>query len=85
MRKLHPLQRNIQKIKWEKNNPFNTDFKDKFFQPNVIDETNDVFINANELNQRWQQLNKDHFRIGELGFGFGLNFLITIASWFKSK
>ena len=85
MRKLHPLQRNIQKIKWEKNNPFNTDFKDKFFQPNVIDETNDVFINANELNQRWQQLNKDHFRIGELGFGFGLNFLITIASWFKSN
>jgi len=45
-------------------------------------ESQSVFLNACQLPARWQQ-NKTHV-ICELGFGTGLNFLVTLAKWRKT-
>lgn len=39
------------------------------------EESNYVFLEANKIKERCQE--KDNFVIGELGFGTGLNFLVT--------
>lgn len=43
------------------------------------DESRHVFLAGNALPARWR--GRDHFSIGELGFGVGLNFLETWALW----
>lgn len=40
-----------------------------------------VFIGGNKLAQRWS--GRRRFAIGELGFGSGLNFLVTTDAWLK--
>ena len=45
------------------------------------DEFHHVFFAANQLPQRWQQ--GGDFVIAELGFGSGLNCMLTIAEWLK--
>ncbi len=85
MNKLHPLKINSRKLSWEDNQPHSLDYDDRFFQANVIDETQEVFITANNLKDRWQNLEKDNFKIAELGFGFGLNFLITAKFWHEQN
>ncbi len=42
-------------------------------------ECRHVFLDGNDLPQRW--CNQHHFTIGELGFGTGLNFLVTWHLW----
>lgn len=42
-----------------------------------------VFLNGNGLPGRWSE--KPHFTIGELGFGSGLNFLQTWATWIETR
>ena len=85
MNKLHPLKINSRKLSWEDNQPHSLDYDDRFFQANVIDETQEVFITANNLKDRWDNLEKNNFKIAELGFGFGLNFLITAKFWHEQK
>lgn len=46
-------------------------------------ETRHVFLDLNGLPGRWQHA--DHFTIGELGFGTGLNFFETLAAWRKAE
>ena len=46
-------------------------------------ETVHVYINGNQLPNRWP--NMATCVIGELGFGTGLNFLETVAQWQKYK
>ena len=81
MNKLHPLKINSRKLNWDNNEPHSLDHDDRFFQANVIDETSEVFIEANNLIERWGISGQDNFKIAELGFGFGLNFLITAKYW----
>jgi tRNA 5-methylaminomethyl-2-thiouridine biosynthesis bifunctional protein len=38
-----------------------------------------VFLQGNGLPQRWAE--RDRFVILETGFGFGLNFLVTLDAW----
>ena len=83
MNKLHPLKINSRKLIWDNNEPRSLDHDDRFFQPNVIDETSEVFIKANNLIDRWTKNNLNNFKIAELGFGFGLNFLITAKYWYQ--
>ena len=52
MNKLHPLKINSRKLIWDNNEPRSLDHDDRFFQPNVIDETSEVFIKANNLIDR---------------------------------
>lgn len=51
-----------------------------------MEETHHVFLAANRLTERWQQLEGSVrvFTIAELGFGTGLNFLCCWQSWRQS-
>lgn len=61
--------------------PYASDYQDTYFsQAGALDECQHVFINGNQLTQRWQQ---KHFTIAELGFGCGINFLTTASAWLK--
>ena len=64
-------------ITWEKNAPFSTQFRDIYFNPEYgIQESNFVFIDANNLQSRWEKSNQNEvFTICETGFGTGLNFI----------
>lgn len=60
--------------------PFATDYGDRYFsQDSGLAEARHVFLQGNHLPQAWQ--NKQHFVIGETGFGTGLNFLATWQAW----
>ncbi|KGE05097.1 bifunctional tRNA (5-methylaminomethyl-2-thiouridine)(34)-methyltransferase MnmD/FAD-dependent 5-carboxymethylaminomethyl-2-thiouridine(34) oxidoreductase MnmC [Pseudohaliea rubra] len=43
-------------------------------------ESRHVFLDGNDLPKRWQHHPAPQFRIGELGFGTGLNFLVTLEA-----
>lgn len=58
--------------------PISRRFDDPYFSlDNGLEETRYVFLAGNDLPARFG----GDFRIGELGFGTGLNFLVTWASW----
>ena len=52
-----------------------------------IGESQHVFLNGNQLQKRWRVAPETpgHFHIGELGFGTGLNFLLTWKLWTETK
>lgn len=47
-------------------------------------EKQHVFIEGNALPDRFASLGHGHFTVGEIGFGFGLNFLLTTQAWRKT-
>ncbi|REG82974.1 bifunctional tRNA (5-methylaminomethyl-2-thiouridine)(34)-methyltransferase MnmD/FAD-dependent 5-carboxymethylaminomethyl-2-thiouridine(34) oxidoreductase MnmC [Marinomonas pollencensis] len=61
--------------------PHSTQFDDVYFDKNAgLEETRYVFLQHNNLSERWKKLTTDpasnaHFTIAETGFGTGLNFL----------
>ncbi len=64
--------------------PRSTLFDDVYYSDaDPIAESEEVFIKAHELNRRWQQQPgaNGSFVIAELGFGFGLNFMLTLRQW----
>lgn len=71
---------------WRNNQPFSVQFQDIYFTPeDALSEIAHVFIDGNNLIQRWQQLNSDSlFTIAETGFGSGLNFLVAWDLWTKT-
>ncbi len=67
-------------LKWDENGqPISKEFDDVYFSSsNGLEETRYVFIENNNLEERFVNLDKNqHFTIGETGFGTGLNFLAT--------
>ena len=62
-------------IEWKDSGvPVSSKFDDPYFSlDNGVEETQHVFIDGNDLTNRF----RDGFRIGELGFGTGLNFLVA--------
>ena len=52
-----------------------------------IGESEHVFLNGNQLQKRWREVPEKsvHFHVGELGFGTGLNFLLTWKLWVETK
>ena len=64
-------------IDWSDAQPRSSQFGDIYFsQEDGVAETEHVFINANELDVRFNTLEpQTNFVIGETGFGTGLNFL----------
>ena len=70
----NPFETKRQEIDWIDGLPYSPRYDDRFFQANVIDETSEVFIEANNLIERWRLKEPNNFKIAELGFGFGLNF-----------
>ena len=62
--------------------PVSTQFDDPYYSlDNGLAETHHVFLGGNNLPARFV----DGFRIAELGFGTGLNFIATLDQWRKSK
>ncbi|MDZ4727599.1 MAG: tRNA (5-methylaminomethyl-2-thiouridine)(34)-methyltransferase MnmD [Leptospira sp.] len=67
------------------------DFKSKEFDDiyfsidDGLAETKYIFIDSNHLTTRWDTFAEEIFRIGELGFGTGLNYFITLDEWSKQK
>lgn len=65
---------------FENQAPFSSTYQDIYFSPeHGLQESQHVFIGGNQLIDRWKD--KNHFVIGETGFGTGLNFLATWNSW----
>ncbi|XOV89543.1 MAG: tRNA (5-methylaminomethyl-2-thiouridine)(34)-methyltransferase MnmD [Pseudomonadota bacterium] len=48
-------------------------------------EKTHVFVEGGKLRERWQQMGPAHFTLAEIGFGFGMNFLLTAAAWQASR
>lgn len=58
--------------------PVSTRFDDPYFSlGNGLDETRHVFLQGNDLPERFA----DGFHVAELGFGTGLNFLATVQAF----
>ena len=58
-------------------------FDDIYFSGDGVAESNHVFIDGNDLSQRFE--NQRLVSIGELGFGTGLNFLAAWDCWRKTS
>lgn len=62
-------------IQWNNQQPYSLDFDDVYYSSDDgLAETDYVFIQHNQLTQRFAQLEKSRFTIIETGFGTGLNF-----------
>lgn len=70
-------------IGWSnKGHPVSTTFDDVYFNSDGgIEESRYVFLQQNELPNRWGNHSSATFTIGETGFGTGLNFLVTAQTW----
>jgi len=68
-------------VTWnEAGEPVSTQFEDTYYsKTNGQAETDFVFIQCNRLPERWAD--GEGLKIGELGFGTGLNFLETWRQW----
>lgn len=72
-------------IEWRDNQPFSTHFDDVYFSTdNGLAETDYVFLQGNDLQNRWQTLPFETFTIVETGFGTGLNFLAATQVWLNT-
>ena len=74
-------------LSWDNSgSPYSEDYQDIFHsKANALAESSYIFLEANDLNKRWKNLNNKSFIIGECGFGAGLNFLNTCRLWRDSK
>ncbi|MDF2370333.1 MAG: tRNA (5-methylaminomethyl-2-thiouridine)(34)-methyltransferase MnmD [Rhizobiaceae bacterium] len=72
-------------IEWHADDmPYSTAFGDHYYsRADGRAECAHVFVNGNDLLQRWAK--QQRFTIGELGFGTGLNFVETWRQWQASK
>ncbi|MGL5450842.1 MAG: bifunctional tRNA (5-methylaminomethyl-2-thiouridine)(34)-methyltransferase MnmD/FAD-dependent 5-carboxymethylaminomethyl-2-thiouridine(34) oxidoreductase MnmC [Aeromonas sp.] len=66
----------------EAGTPISSDFGDVYFaNDNGLSETRYVFLQQNQLPERFFHHDRDNFVIGETGFGTGLNFLATMQAF----
>ena len=64
--------------------PLSQTFGDVYFSKlDGLRETEYVFLQHNQLKERWQQLSSPYFTIAETGFGTGLNFLCAAHLWLQ--
>ena len=69
------------RIEWRADTPFSTKFDDPYYSlDDGLAETEHVFLAGNNLPDRYC----DGFHIAELGFGTGLNLLVSLAAWRRS-
>ena len=73
------MENQTAEIEWKDSGvPVSSKFDDPYFSlDNGVEETQHVFIEGNDLANRF----RDGFRIAELGFGTGLNFLVAWDAW----
>lgn len=72
-------------LQWRDQQPYSARFDDVYFSSdNGLLETEYVFLQGNQLADRWQQLSTPQFTIIETGFGTGLNFLCASQLWLET-
>ena len=81
----HPLKVEHHKITSDGGSIASKDYEDRYFQDNGFDESKEVYIDGNNLEERWESFSGSCFTVGELGFGLGLNFLTTMHCWMKKE
>ena len=79
----NPFEEKHQEVIWSDNLPYSTAYQDRFFQDDAISEITNIFIEPNQLLERIKHGSQVH--ICELGFGFGLNFLVTAKFWLENN
>lgn len=73
------------KLDWNDQQPFSAEYQDIYFSTdNGLLETEYVFLQGNDLLNRWQQTTVNTFTIAETGFGTGLNFLSAAKLWLET-
>ena len=69
-------------ITWKEDTPVSTEFDDLYFNVQAgLAECEHVFLNGNNLKERFVNLKAPQFVIAETGFGTGLNFLAARRLW----
>ncbi len=69
-------------LEWHEGQPYSAHFGDVYFsRESGLEETRHVFLQHNQLAERWQSLSHKTFTIVETGFGTGLNFLCAWQLW----
>tara|TARA_B100000959_G_scaffold286591_1_gene365970 strand:+ start:6716 stop:8707 length:1992 start_codon:yes stop_codon:yes gene_type:complete len=75
-------------LRWiESDLPYSRQFGDLYYsREDELGESRHVFLEANQLHQRWQRAADSNipFTIAEIGFGSALNFLLTWQLWRSS-
>ena len=67
-------------IEWQDGYPYSPDFDDIYYSSaGSREEAEHVFLKNNNLPERFQD--EGQFIIAEAGFGFGLNFVLTLQAW----
>ena len=79
----NPFEEKSQEVVWIDSLPYSNPYQDRFFQDDAVAEITNIFIEPNQLLARIK--NDSQIHIGELGFGFGLNFLATAKFWFENN
>ncbi len=79
----NPFEEKHHDVKWEDSFPYSNEYQDRFFQDDAIAEIKNIFIEPNQLFERIK--NGSQLHIGELGFGFGLNFFVTAKFWHENS
>ncbi|MDI3322846.1 bifunctional tRNA (5-methylaminomethyl-2-thiouridine)(34)-methyltransferase MnmD/FAD-dependent 5-carboxymethylaminomethyl-2-thiouridine(34) oxidoreductase MnmC [Pontibacterium granulatum] len=71
-------------ITWKEDTPVSTEFDDMYFNIQAgLAECEHVFLNGNNLKERFTNLKASQFVIAETGFGTGLNFLAARQLWLE--
>ena len=81
----HPLKVEHHRITSDGESISSKDYEDRYFQVNGFEESKEVYIDGNNLEERWESFSGSCFTIGELGFGLGLNFLTMMHCWLKKE
>ena len=68
-------------IDWREGVPCSTEYNDIYYNDDGLAESRYVFLQQNQLPQRWVDHRADIFKIVETGFGTGLNFLACWQLW----
>jgi tRNA 5-methylaminomethyl-2-thiouridine biosynthesis bifunctional protein len=79
MPRLPPLPQ----LDWKDNAPHSRDKDDVYFSGEGLSEKRTVFLSGCDLPEAWTR--REHFTVGELGFGTGLNFLALMDLWRRHR
>ncbi|TGK46848.1 tRNA (5-methylaminomethyl-2-thiouridine)(34)-methyltransferase MnmD [Leptospira bouyouniensis] len=76
--------RNQTEIELKEGVPISLIFGDVYFsKEGGWEESKYVFLEGNRIPDFLTSGSKNHYKIGELGFGTGLNFFVTLAFWYN--
>ena len=70
------------KLQWlNSKTPFSKEYEDRYYsEDNPVEECKYVYLNSNGLPKRWITSTEKRFIIAEIGFGLGLNFILSANS-----